>query len=696
MEGLTTPRGQKPKSGSGGANNKWKRNCALALIIAAFTLTPAGTRTATQHKNVHLVGKSSSKGKTPSQTAAPQHPLTNESLTFLESRKQVYENVGIGRNWHLRGIAYLYEHQQILLAGQYLTEQKNGGQTQHYIRIDNVYPHRTKTAASDSSECEKLFMWIRVTGTEIFAGKPRAVPGQPCHWRFDFDLQIAGEYHVDAKVLMWNPSRELTQTCTAQEGTVPTEIVHSYPQHGGFKGFKMYDAAATCCEACTRQRDPPCRYWSTHPDKLPNAARHVHNGCELYFDRNVTQLPFASHILGDLPNVQWSMDGYSHRRRLLGNENHHNHNPSARYHGYPYTQDATAVEYFVGCGWHTMFTLDFPCLSGTLDDMVYMKQKSFLVQEQEIHHAAIQSQTQMTQLPWCNLKSEISSVLTNLDFNSQKAQLSGRWVQEPWPNATDCPEPFAFDESFQRFQMIQYNGSVSHPHCWHRDNLFKIGFSQCLESNCRWIRPGSKFQSSSVSYFRKKQWMGVWRRYDCDYMEYTDSQLQQCVDALQISKFETDGRSIAQYLGEYLQQRTQNLQLFQGSNGRKVTLSTLGLLHNMDRFKGDFDQWLQSQPTLSFDKNNSKEIVFVVGGYFLSSQRAVFAQAHNVDYANQKIQQQLLPKGYRYLNAYDLSIAMAYVTTQQDGMHLIGPTCKMVITKMLHHLCKDVVQGSKV
>jgi hypothetical protein len=36
------------------------------------------------------------------------------------------------------------------------------------------------------------------------------------------------------------------------------------------------------------------------------------------------------------------------------------------------------------------------------------------------------------------------------------------------------------------------------------------------------------------------------------------------------------------------------------------------------------------------------------------------------------------------------------VATQFDGMHLIGPPMKLIITKFFHYLCKDHVEGSRV
>jgi hypothetical protein len=56
------------------------------------------------------------------------------------------------------------------------------------------------------------------------------------------------------------------------------------------------------------------------------------------------------------------------------------------------------------------------------------------------------------------------------------------------------------------------------------------------------------------------------------------------------------------------------------------------------------------------------------------------------------------PKGYKMINTFDMSAAFPYDTaTQMDGMHVIGPPMKMVVTKLLHqHMCVGVVEGSRV
>ena len=50
----------------------------------------------------------------------------------------------------------------------------------------------------------------------------------------------------------------------------------------------------------------------------------------------------------------------------------------------------------------------------------------------------------------------------------------------------------------------------------------------------------------------------------------------------------------------------------------------------------------------------------------------------------------MVPKGHKMLNAFDMSAAFTYETaTQFDGMHIVGPPMKMMITKLFHHICTE-------
>ena len=636
----------------------------LGILLIQSWISPDSFRPPHEAREMAVVSN------TDSRLTIPENPrMINASLAFLQRRRQAYVDANMLVNWPLRGTAYLYHHHQILLAAQYMqtTDKEHG----HFIRIDNVFPQQQQEQPLDPDYCQRLTMWVRVAGPEIFAGVPEAVSeGNSCYWKYSFPLQVPGTYHIDAKVLIWDSVDENLQTCRGQAGPVPDEILERHPVHAGFKGFKMYMREAGCCESCARQTNPPCRYWATPPHKLPEPS-FFNNGCELFFDANVTELPFQSYLLQDI-NVTLPT---ASRRRLQQAVKPHD-----TVHGYPHRGK---VERFLGCGWHTQYTLDFPCLSGELDDQVIVyPDNTITVTANDLIPAPVIQNSQTA--PSVSIAQPLCSESVEYSPLPPHQSTPGRWVKEAWPQ--DCP-PFEHDKQYSNSFLVS-KWDPQYPHCWHRDDLSVIGH-QCIEPNCRFIQKWSRYESD----FREQQWMGVWRRYDCDYVEFTNEELQQCVTAKKITGFKTQGKSIAEFLSHYVKQRTDPLQMYTGKDGKRVTLTTMAILHKSSLTRDVLIQDLQKTPNVSHDK----DIVYLTSGYFLSSQRDVYAHSGTMKEANEKMKEILVPKGYRYINAYDLSTAMSYETaTQFDGMHLIGPTCKMVITKMLHHLCHDVVNGTRV
>mmetsp|Transcript_8264 Transcript_8264/g.17640 ORF Transcript_8264/g.17640 Transcript_8264/m.17640 type:complete len:715 (-) Transcript_8264:1376-3520(-) len=625
-------------------------------------------------------------------------PMAQASLRFLQSRKQVYTQAGILQNWHLRGIAYLHEHQRVLLVGRHVVvveRSNNNNNKRHYIRVDNVYNLAHNNHDDDHNpppDCLRLSIWVRVAGPEIFAGKALPVrtdnddPGNDCYWTFDFEPQQPGSYKIDAKVLMWDSvvRQDFFLTDIRQgDGTkVPDEIQERYSIKAGFKGFKMYHAQRQCSDACTRQVG--CRYWASPPANLPDPS-YVNNGCDFWFDpHNLTdgKPPFASWLLGDI-NVTWPRDPpkrpppppkkegrrQRRRRRRL--------NAVKIIHGYPSTKP---IEYYVGCGWNPMFTLDFPCMSGLLDDKVYIHQERI-----EIHVDAAKTPSPSLP-PLCSLPHEALTSFPSPQLNNNTIEpATGRWVREAWPNASMCPQPFGYDDTIKTyFKISRYDDD--HPHCWHRDNLHDIGWN-CVEMNCRFIRESSIHRDTE---FRSTTWSGVWKPYGCDLLEYTTAELQQCVDGLKIKEFKTQGASIAAQYRNYLEPRIKNLKLYQGQGGRTVSLGTNKMLHALSDIQENF---LQSVDKMANMTEDGDTISFVAGTYFLSSVRDI-ADWESMAFTNNILKQHLIPKGYKYINTFDMSAAMTFDTgSQMDGMHLVGPVPKMVLTKFFHYLCKDVVNG---
>lgn len=319
-----------------------------------------------------------------------------------------------------------------------------------------------------------------------------------------------------------------------------------------------------------------------------------------------------------------------------------------------------------------MFSLDFPCVSGELDDKVFIAQESFKYQ------SPVPPVPRKT-LPFCRHDDELMD------------HAQGRWMMEPWPNQTQCPNAFAFDPVYRKRNQITANNHQN-PHCWHRDDLTVVGYV-CGEMNCKFIWPESRWMST----FRQKQWMGVWRNYDCDYVEFTDNQLQTCINKKKISAVKFDGASVAEILNQFVSLRLQNIQMYNSTanDSVTVTLSTLKLLHLTTQIDSvAIGRWKTAYKNITEDP---RSIVYIVNGFYLTSERETFCFVERMRRYNYQLEEHFLPKGYHVLNAFDLSKAVSYETAGQfDGMHLTGPAIKMVTVKFFHHLCQDVVEGARL
>jgi hypothetical protein len=402
-------------------------------------------------------------------------------------------------------------------------------------------------------------------------------------------LQEPGTYQVDAKLLYYNALVE--NSCVTYKG-YPRRL--PYPIHAGFIGFKLYLPAKTCCEACSRLA-PDCRYWSTPAQKIEGTS--FRNGCELYFDELSSPDAIPESYL--IANPQ--------RRRLGGV-------PHA--HGPPFT--STPTPYHLGCGWDSWMTLDFPCLSGELDDAVFKREMDFTLVDEARAVEPVQ-----TELPFCTLDNEM--------FDRH----SGRWVRETWPDTKMCPRLMGFDPEHTMFEMTGFDGA--HPHCWHRDDFSIVGRT-CLEMNCRFITQDSKWRSH---LHEETNFFGYWKNYDCDYMEYTNEQLQHCVDTKKIGKFKTEGKSIAKFLNEYLIQRLDSINLYKGNNATTVTLSTLSLVHLAGL---DFAKKMKARPTVG-----ELEEIFWVTASYLSSEREPGARGPLNEHYSRIAYDILESKGYKML-----------------------------------------------
>jgi hypothetical protein len=646
----------------------------------------------------------------------PQHLNTIERLQtlagsfpaaqFVYDRYRAYQDVGDAARWKYRGVGYLYWTHGLILAASY-------DPTTKVIAIRNI----AQSSATAAVDCHLFTLWVRMAGPEIFAGAPTAVndndgsSSSSCHWQFPIPhLHVTGQYQIDVKLLMYNGRAPIrlhkskfvnlppTQCQNVQMGNdTSTSSTSSSgqrlpPYHEGIRAFKLYDPVQSCCEICSRLSH--CIYWATPPVNFD--ASYTSNGCEFWFDEYAHMIPPSKHLGRNGTPItlirRRERRHHHHRRRLDG---------VIMAHGRPH--DYT-VAYFMGCGWSYWFTLDYPCLSGDLDDRVYVVEPTVVHPTNPtttINDKNDPTTATTPLLPLCTTADERAAAGNNV------ASASGRWVRGMSTAAAACP-PYQRDAAFAtRFDIVEF--TTDQPHCWHRDNLANIG-NACLEMNCRFIPPTSIWRSP---IHLETDWYGYWRPYKCDYLEFTKDQLQSCVTHHRIASIDVFGKSIADFLNQYLLQRLNGIVMYQpaveGSGGGatepgvRVVLTTLGALHwaggsdddLATAANGEMRQLLQQFK----GNNNNPPKVYLVPGFFLSSERATQTHVDRMQLINERVMAPLVSDetNVTLLEAFEMSAAFTYDTaTQNDGMHIIGPTMKMIITKLFHHLCADTTEGSRV
>jgi hypothetical protein len=244
---------------------------------------------------------------------------------------------------------------------------------------------------------------------------------------------VEGSYSADAKVIMWNGAAPVGGTdesqCQVHSGNITQ--VDGFPVHVGFVGFKIYRPTQSCCDICSRL-SPYCGYWAS-PALGITSPTTIWNDCELFFAQGTPKdiIP-KSQFVPESPFIRKIRD--KTRSNIL--------KPDAYYHGAPH-KNPTA--YFVGCGWSSWFTLDFPCLSADLDDRIYMAKSAFNFKvTQDKNSPGLVGKAFRSRLPLCTIENE--------DVDRSK----GRWVREQRPDTTVCPMPMQVDKNFKsRFDIMK-------------------------------------------------------------------------------------------------------------------------------------------------------------------------------------------------------------------------------------------------
>jgi hypothetical protein len=641
------------------------------------------------------------------QQAYRQAPPRNSSALTWTMQGRPLSDTNIRETWRMRGVGYVWSRHKVVLAALLPSSTKSPGR--RTVQIFN-------TVSETAVNCTQWTIWVRVNGPEIFAGSAQAVnntgvlfPGQDCHWEFPFDLQVPGDYVVDVRLLVFNgkappQGASVGALCETQQNFDMLSQIDAHPLSTGFLGFKFYSPMESCCEICTRE--PLCRYWVSPPLSLTPAMSRW-GGCELFFDEPADK--YDQQVLSRRLESLTSHVRRRNRRRQLVNihlpANESIRHPHFRsitnmsgiamakgkpqiFHGKPYRLETS---YFIGCGWSFWHTQTYPCLDSSLDDAVPVYPSDTIQfslekgPEPPTTAANLQDKDRPTPR-LCTLEDEYprGPYTTMSD--------SGRWVRLPWPDKTECPQEMKASPNFTRFEIMEFDGD--HPRCWFRDDLSIIG-KRCME----YCAHRAHHVAWRSSLREETQHYSIWKNYQCDYLELTDAELQQCVNEKRIGLYSVQGASISLYVGQYIQQRLSRIKLYAPPTGAPVSIATQATNLTISTFKlphllwhMNTSQWRDELEKVPSVLDESNEYYFLTGFYY-SSEREPWVTVEHAESLSQLMQQILVPKGWRLINAFDVTAAFTYeAATQEDGLHMIGPPMKLIVTKILHHLCKNHVR----
>jgi hypothetical protein len=235
---------------------------------------------------------------------------------------------------------------------------------------------------------------------------------------------------------------------------------------------------------------------------------------------------------------------------------------------------------------------------------------------------------------------------------------NGRWVRRLYPDDSACPLS-KVDRRNSKFSVfrLEYFGNAD-PRCWHRDDITQIA-NTCAEPGCqfvvnhRWV----------TDLKRDNKWYGWWKQYSCQYREMGDSDIQNCIDQKNISSIEVRGASLKTVVETYLSQKLQNINMTNGTNN-VVVIDTLKLPHvvwhnGIEEHRKNLERY--ANITI---KRGPIEYYFLSGFYF-TSEREPHVQVDRSLQFSQAAYNILTAKGYKMINAFDVTAAFAFDTDGQ-------------------------------
>jgi len=224
------------------------------------------------------------------------------------------------------------------------------------------------------------------------------------------------------------------------------------------------------------------------------------------------------------------------------------------------------------------------------------------------------------------------------------------------------------------------------PICWHREDMTKLG-ERCMEKNCQFV-----IRQMWRSWLHQEHdFFGFWLPYNCRYVEFRRDELQSCITNKKIASIQVQGASVASFLSEYVDQRLDGITFVQPSTNattKQIVLNTFKLPHALwHSTANEFRQQLEQMTSI----DSSIEEHYYITGFYYSSEREPHVYLDRSLQFSELFEEILQPKGYKQINAFDLTAAFTYDSAGQlDGMHIAGPPMKAIVVKLFHHLCSTV------
>jgi hypothetical protein len=259
---------------------------------------------------------------------------------------------------------------------------------------------------------------------------------------------------------------------------------------------------------------------------------------------------------------------------------------------------------------------------------------------------------------------------------------NGRWVKYPFPDDSICM-PVQRDNGNRSFKTYkpEYNGTLMPPYCWHRDNIDQC-CNDCAERGCRFI-----VNHRWVSDLRRDgMWFGKWENFNCYWKDLSSVEIQQCIIDKNISNIVLKGKSIKQTLDTYITDKLNGLKMVEDtSKSRFIILDTLAMPHVV--WHQTIEEFGKELDTYQDVDNETSEYYFITGFYYSSEREPHVTADRSLKFSN-LAWEKLTPKGYKMINAFDVTAAFTFDSdAQNDGLHIIGPPIRAILTKFFHHLC---------